>query len=93
MANSISGAVWNLNTAPFSYQWPVRVKNLNITDATANDNVVIKDYAGRTLVNWTATSGELQYRIGDLGWVNGIVIAAGGLGTSSVVTLAVSSGR
>ncbi len=93
MANSATGAVWNLNTAPFSYAYPVKVDNLNITDSTAADHVVIKDFAGRTLVDWTADAGTLEYRIGKLGWVNGIVIASGGLGTSSIVTIAVGVGK
>ena len=93
MGNSATGAVWTLNTVPFSYLYPVKVENLNITDCTASDHVVIKDAAGRTLVDFTATSSELQYRVGKLGWVNGIVITTGGLGTSAVVTIAVGAGK
>jgi hypothetical protein len=93
MANSISGAVWRIDTAPFSYAFPVKVENLNITDATAADHVVMKDSAGRTLVDFTANSAELDYRIGKLGWVNGLSVASGGLGTSAVITIAVGAGK
>jgi hypothetical protein len=71
----------------------VKVTNLNITESTAADHVVIKDLNGKTLVDWTADAGTLEYRVGPLGWVNGIVIASGGLGTSSVVTISVGGGR
>jgi hypothetical protein len=94
MANDITTAVWRLDTAPFSYtQSPVKIMNLNITDATAADHVVIKDSAGKTIVDFTANASELDYRIGVLGWVNGIVIAASGLGTTAVVTIAIGRGK
>lgn len=93
MANDISSSIWTLNTAPFSYSYPVKIMNLNITDATAADHVVLKDINGKTIVDFTANSAELDYRIGNLGWVRGIVIASGGLGTTAVVTIAVGAGR
>lgn len=95
MANDITGAVWRLDTAPFTSSTFLRVKieNLNITDATASDHVVVTDLNGKTLADFTATSGEQQYRVGKLGWVNGVKIASGGLGTSSVVTIAVGAGK
>lgn len=93
MANQIGGNPWRLDTAPFSYNFPVKVDNLDITDATANDHVVIKDVNGNTIVDFTATTSEQQFRMGKLGWVRGIVIASGGLGASSVVTIAVGAGR
>jgi hypothetical protein len=55
--------------------------------------VIINDLQGRTIVDFTADAAELDYRIGLLGWVNGIVIPAGGLGTSAVVTIAVGAGK
>jgi hypothetical protein len=67
--------------------------NLNITDSTAADHVVIKDLNGKTIVDWTADAGTLEYRVGVLGWVNGIVIASGGLGASSIVSIAVGAGK
>lgn len=94
MANNIATNPWKLDTAPFSYtSSKVKIANLNITDATANDHVVITDGTGKTVVDFTATTDELQYRIGNLGWVNGIVIGSGGLGTSAVVTIAVGAGK
>jgi hypothetical protein len=67
--------------------------NLNITDATAADHVVITDLNGKTIVDFTANASELDYRIGKLGWVNGVKIASSGLGTSAVVTIAVGAGK
>lgn len=93
MANSIGANPWRIDTAPFSYTNPVKITNLNITDATASDHVVISDVNGNTIVDFTANSAELDYRIGSLGWVRGIVIATGGLGTSAVVTIAVGAGK
>lgn len=95
MANDVTSNPWRLDTAPFTYSSLLRVKiaNLNITDATANDHVVIKDNNGKTLVDFTANASELDYRIGNLGWVNGIEIASGGLGSSAVVTIAVGAGK
>jgi hypothetical protein len=95
MANNISSSVWRIDTAPFTSATVIRVKimNLNITDCTAADHVVITDLQGRTIVDFTANASELDYRIGNLGWVNGIVIAGGGLGTTGVVTIAVGAGK
>ena len=97
MANDITSSVWRLDTVPFTSGTilRVRVKNLNITDCTAADHIQITDLNGKTIVDFTASTDELQYRIGDCGWVNGIKIAAGGLGagTTAVVTIAVGAGR
>jgi hypothetical protein len=93
MANDITSAIWRLDTAPFSYSYPVKIINLNITDATAADHVVLKDINGKTIVDFTANASELDYRIGNLGWVRGVVITTGGLGTTAVVQIAVGAGR
>jgi hypothetical protein len=93
MANDIATAVWRLDTAPFSYAFPVKIMNLNITDATAADHVVITDINSHTIVDFTANASELDYRIGNLGWVRGIKIGSGGLGTTAVVTIAVGAGK
>jgi hypothetical protein len=72
----------------------VKITNLNITDATASDNIVISEVNGNPIVNFTANASELDYRIGNIGWVRGVVIATGGLGThAAVVTISVGSGR
>ena len=95
MANDTTSAVWKLDTAPFTSGTLTRVKiiNLNITDATANDHVIITDLNGKTIVDFTATANELQYRIGNIGWVNGVKVGAGNLGTSAVVTIAIGAGK
>lgn len=95
MANDITSNPWTINTAPFTSSTILKVKiaNLNITDATAGDHVVVQDLNGKTVVDFTANASELDYRIGALGWVNGIVIASGGLGTSAVVTIAIGAGK
>jgi hypothetical protein len=84
-----------LDTAPFTSGTMTRVKitNLNITDCTAADHVVITDLNGKPIVDFTASTDELQYRIGNLGWVNGVKIGSGGLGTSAVVEIAVGAGK
>jgi hypothetical protein len=93
MANDITSNPWTLNTIPFSYPYRVKITNLNITDATATDHVLIKDINGKTLVDFTASAGDLDYRIGNLGWVNGVVLTTGGLGASAVVTIAIGAGK
>jgi hypothetical protein len=95
IANDISSSIWRLDTAPFTSGTMTRVDimNLNITDATAADHVVITDINGKSIVDFTANASELDYRIGKLGWVNGIKIGTGGLGTTAVVTIAVGAGR
>jgi hypothetical protein len=93
MANSISSGIWRIDTAPFSYTYPVKIMNLNITGATAADHVVLKDVNGNTIVDFTANASELDYRVGNLGWTRGVVIATGGLGTSAIVTIAVGAGK
>lgn len=93
MANDISANPWRIDTAPFSYAFPVKITNLNINDATGTDHVIIKDINGKTIVDFTANTSEDEYRVGGLGWVRGIVVSSGGLGTSAVVTIAVGAGR
>lgn len=66
--------------------------NLNIS-ALAADHVVITQKAGQPLVDFTATTDELQYRVGNLGWAQGIVIGSGGLGAGGIVEIAVGAGR
>ena len=93
MANSIGGAVWRIDTAPFSSGTVTRVKisNLNVGDSTAGDHVVITELNGNPLVDFVSNGAE--YRVATLGWVNGIKIASGGLGASSVVTIAIGAGK
>jgi hypothetical protein len=93
LANDIKTGVWYINTAPFAYVGPVKIANLNITDCTAADHVIITNTNGDIIVDFTATTDELQYRIGWLGWQNGITIGAGDLGASAVVTIAVGAGK
>lgn len=94
MANDVTSAVWRLDTAPFaSLVTRVKILNLNVTSATAGDHVVITDLNGKPVVDFTASAGDLDYRIGNLGWVNGIKIASGGLGTTAVVYIAVGAGK
>ena len=92
MANSAVGSVWRLDTAPFTYKFPVKVMNLNISAAAA-DHIVITQINGQPLVDFTATADELQYRVGNLGWSQGIVIGSGGLGTAGIVEIAVGAGK
>lgn len=66
--------------------------NLNISAAAA-DHIVITQKAGQPLVDFTATTDELQYRVGNLGWALGITIGTGGLGTAGIVEIAVGAGR
>lgn len=96
MANDISTGVWRIDTAPFSYPYPVDVLNLNITNAATGDHVVITQNNNKPLVDFTANASETDYRIGKLGWVqNGIKIASGGLGVggTAVVIIAVGAGK
>lgn len=96
MANDISTGVWRIDTAPFTYKYPVKITNLNITDATAADHIVITQANGKPLVDFTASAGDLDYRVGGLLWAeNGIAIGAGGLGAggTAVVQIAVGAGK
>jgi hypothetical protein len=94
MANDVTSAVWRIDTAPFTSSMSrVKVMNLNITGATSSDHVIITDLNSKPIVDFTASAGDLDYRIGNLGWVNGIKIASGGLGTTAIVTIAVGAGK
>ena len=94
MANDITSSVWRIDTAPFSYPYRVKITNLNITDCTDADHVVITQNNSHPLVDFTAhTDGDLDYRIGGLLWCNGVNILTGGLGATSVVYIAVGAGK
>lgn len=96
MANDISTGVWRIDTAPFTYKFPVKITNLNILDATSGDHVVITQANGKPLVDFIASAGDTDYRVGGLLWAeNGIAIATGGLGVggTAVVQIAVGAGK
>lgn len=93
MANDITSNPWYLDTDTFSYPYRVKIANLNITSATAADHIQIKDKNGKFIVNFTAAAGDLDYRFGNIGWVNGIVITSGGLGTTAIVTINPGAGK
>jgi hypothetical protein len=93
MANDISANPWRIDTAPFSYPYPVKITNLNINDVAGTDHVQIKDINGKIIVDYTGNTAEDEYRIGGLGWVRGIVVSSGGLGASAIVTIAVGAGK
>ncbi len=94
IANDVTSSVWRIDTAPFtSAVTRVKIMNLNISGATAADHVVITDLHSKPIIDFTASAGDLDYRVGNLGWVNGIKIGAGGLGTSAIVTIAVGAGK
>jgi hypothetical protein len=93
MANDITSNPWQINTVPFSYPYRVYIANLNITNAAATDTVLIKDNNGKTILSWTADASQTSYRPGKIGWVNGVVITTGGLGTTAVIELMPGSGK
>jgi hypothetical protein len=94
MANDVTGGVWRIDTAPFTTgngNRRVKITNFNIGDSTSGDHIVVNDLNGKTLVDYV--SNGAQYRIGPLGWVNGVVVPSGGLGSSSVLEIAVGAGK
>ena len=96
MANDVTSNPWRIDTVPFSYAFRVKITNLNITDCTDGDHITIKDINGKIIVDFTAhTDGDLDYRIGGLLWVNGVVVTTGGLGAggTAVVTIAIGAGK
>lgn len=91
MPNNVTSGIWRIDTVPFTYSYPVKILNLNISDATAADHVVLNDINGHTVVDFTANASELDYRIGALGWTRGLVLVS--LGTTAVITIAVGAGK
>ena len=91
MANDISSTVWRIDTLPFSYTAPVKIKTLNWTDATsAGDQVVIQTTAGKPIVDSIAQQPNFQQNFGELGWQNGLQVTTL---TSGVVNIAVGAGK
>jgi len=93
MANSISSNPWRIDTAPFTYKFPVKITNLNITDAAVGDHIVVNDINGNTIVDYTAIANQQEYRIGNIGWVRGFVLSSIGAGATAVITVSVGSGK
>jgi hypothetical protein len=91
MANNIQATTWRIDTAPFTYKYPVKVTNLNVGNSTNGDHVIVNDVQGNTLVDFTSNGAD--YRVGPLGWVNGIAVSSGNLGVSSVLTISVGGGK
>lgn len=95
MANDISGPVWRIDTLPFSYIGPVKLKNVIWTEqVAAGDQLVIQSQASKTLVDAKAYAANYTMEFKDIEWVptnppgiKFITLASG------VVLLAVGAGR
>lgn len=83
MANDLSSRQWRLDTptpfsaGPSSILWNgnVYVKNIEFTGYAAQTaTCVLKDRTGRIVWSATGSTTLAPIRLGDVGWVNGLVL-------------------
>lgn len=94
IANNISGNPWTIDTAPFSYPWPVKIDNIMWGNAQASETLQITDTIGRDLADIAtpATWAGGVWTTGKLGWSNrGINITT--LPAGAVVKIYVGAGK
>ena len=95
MANDISGPVWRIDTIPFSYVGPVKIKNVIWTEMTTpGDQFVMQSQASKTLIDTKAYAANYDQIFKDIEWIPtnppGIKITTL---TSGVVLIAIGAGR
>lgn len=93
MANNISGTVWRIDTIPFSYAQPVKVDNVNWTEAAnVGDRFVMQTNTGNPIMDARANQVNYTQNFGKLGpWQNsGIKITTL---DSGVVYITVGGGK
>lgn len=82
MANDLSARQWRLDT-PLAFGQPgaalwrgnVYVKQAEFSNYAAQGNqVILKDQNGKTVWSATGAADLSPVRLGDIGWVNGIVL-------------------
>lgn len=83
MPNDLSSRQWRLDTAqpfsagPSSILWhsSLFIKNAEFSNyASPTDKCVLKDRTGRTVWQATGSADKDPVRLGDIGWVNGLVL-------------------
>lgn len=78
MANDLSSRQWRLDTpSPGTVLWRgnIYIKQVEFSNYAAQGNqAILKDANGKTV--WSATGeGDLSpVRLGDIGWVNGLIL-------------------
>lgn len=92
MANDITGAVWRLDSTPFSYPYPgVKIVNANWTDAqNLGDQAVLQTTASHPIIDSKAQGPNYQQHFGFLGWQNGVKLVTL---NSGVLNLSVGAGK
>jgi hypothetical protein len=82
MSVDIAGNPWKLsqdgvgtNPVGFSYFNAIDAKNINITKVlTAGNRVYVTDWSGRTVVDFISEPGDTSFRIGNMGFIYGLVV-------------------
>ena len=71
MANNISGNPWTVTTAGVLLKSKVKIKNLNWTNGTNGNILIIQDNLGRDIVRdvWSSTR---SFNYGEFSWVAGV---------------------
>jgi hypothetical protein len=92
VANNITGAVWRIDTLPFSYSGPVKIVNAIWSEAVAaGDQLVMQTIDSRPIIDTKAYAANYDWTMGFLGWFpTGIKITTL---TSGVVQIVVGAGR
>ncbi len=77
MANDLSSRQWRLDTAsPGTVIWRgnVYVKQIEWSNYAAAAVLVLKDANGKIVWSATAASDLSPVRLGDIGWINGLIV-------------------
>ena len=91
MANDISGAVWRIDTLPFSYPYPVKIANVIWSDAgAAGDSAVMQTVASKPILDQKAYAADYNWSSGFIGWVPSLKVTAL---DSGVLQIVVGSGK
>lgn len=83
MSVDIAGNPWKFaqdgvgtNPVGFSYFGYVNFRDCVITKvANIGDRIYFTDFSGRTIIDFTAEQAQDSFRMGKLGWVNGLKCA------------------
>lgn len=84
MANDISGAVWRIDTAPFSYNAPVKIVNFNATGGTGR--VVLTTVKGKPIIDLALP----VVNSGFIGWVPSLMLVTL---SGATINISVGAGR
>jgi len=69
IANDVSGNSWRIDTLPFSYAYPIKIREAQWTDQTnAGDQLVVQTVAGKPIIDSKAQEANFQQNFGQLGY-------------------------